>query len=253
MSKKIVAISLIITLLAVFLTGCTVEDMQQRELNRSGIWGSFVGILSDMIDNIANAINSNENIYSYGLSILIVTVIIRFITLPFMLKQLKSTRAMQKIQPEMDALKEKYKTNQEKLNQETMKLFQKHNVNPMAGCLPLFVQMPILIAFYQSIMYNEHIRAATFLFFELGQKDGTYILPVLAAATTFLQQKTTMVSGNNNPQLKMMLYFMPFMILFISSTLPSALSLYWFYGNIFSIVQNLFLYRDSGQKQEGAS
>lgn len=252
MSKKVVAISLIVTL-AVFLTGCTVEDMQQRELDRSGIWGSFVGILSDMIDNIANMINSNENIYSYGLSIMIVTIIIRFITLPFMLKQLKSTKAMQKLQPEMEALKEKYKTNQEKLNQETMKLFQKHNVNPMAGCLPLFVQMPILIAFYQSIMYNEHIRAATFLFLELGQKDVTYVLPILAAVTTYLQQKTTMAGGNSNPQMKMMLYFMPVMIFFISSSLPSALSLYWFYGNIFSIVQNLFVYRDSGNKQEGAS
>ena len=150
-------------------------------------------------------------------------------------------------------MKEKYKTNQQKLNEETMKLFQKHNVNPLAGCVPLLIQMPILIAFYQSIMYNVHIREATFLFLQLGQKDPTYILPILAAATTYLQQKTMSTMNADNPQTKMLLYLMPAMILFISATLPSALSLYWFYSNLFSIGQNYFLYRNIGTKQEGAS
>ena len=244
MSKKVVVLILIVAI-AFVMTGCTVEQMQERELDRSGIWGSFVGILSDLIDNVGTAVNS------YGISILIVTLIVRFITLPFMVKQMKSMRAMQKLQPEMNALKEKYKDNQPKLNEETMKLFQKNNVNPIAGCLPLIIQMPVLIAFYQAIMYNQQIREASFLFLQLGDKDTTYILPILAAATTYLQQKTTMVN-NDNQQAKMLLYLMPAMILFISASLPSALGLYWVYSNLFSIGQNFFMYRDSGVKQEGA-
>ena len=244
MSRKVIVLILIVAIASV-MTGCTVEQMQQRELDRSGIWGSFVGILSDLIDNVGSAVNS------YGISILIVTLIIRFITLPFMLKQMKSMRAMQKLQPELNALKVKYKDNQQKLNEETMKLFQKNNVNPIAGCLPLIIQMPVLIAFYQAIMYNHQIREASFLFLQLGDKDPTYILPILAAVTTYLQQKTTMVN-NDNPQAKMLLYLMPAMILFISATLPSALGLYWVYSNLFSIAQNFCMYRDSGVKQEGA-
>jgi YidC/Oxa1 family membrane protein insertase len=244
LSKKVVVLILIVAI-AFVMTGCTVEQMQERELDRSGIWGSFVGILSDLIDNVGTAVNS------YGISILIVTLIVRFITLPFMVKQMKSMRAMQKLQPEMNALKEKYKDNQPKLNEETMKLFQKNNVNPIAGCLPLIIQMPVLIAFYQAIMYNQQIREASFLFLQLGDKDTTYILPILAAATTYLQQKTTMVN-NDNQQAKMLLYLMPAMILFISASLPSALGLYWVYSNLFSIGQNFFMYRDSGVKQEGA-
>jgi len=244
LSRKVIVLILIVAIASV-MTGCTVEQMQQRELDRSGIWGSFVGILSDLIDNVGSAVNS------YGISILIVTLIIRFITLPFMLKQMKSMRAMQKLQPELNALKVKYKDNQQKLNEETMKLFQKNNVNPIAGCLPLIIQMPVLIAFYQAIMYNHQIREASFLFLQLGDKDPTYILPILAAVTTYLQQKTTMVN-NDNPQAKMLLYLMPAMILFISATLPSALGLYWVYSNLFSIAQNFFMYRDSGVKQEGA-
>lgn len=237
-SFKKIAILLLVLVIAFVMTGCTVEQMQQRELNRSGIWGSLVGLLSDLIDNVGTYVNS------YGISILVVTIIIRFITLPFMLKQMKSMKAMQKLQPEINALKEKYKTNQQKLNEETMKLFQKNNVNPLSGCLPLFIQMPILIAFYQAIMYNPQIREASFLFLQLGQKDPTFILPILAALTTYLQQKTTTIA-NDNPQTRMLLYMMPAMILFISATLPSALGLYWVYSNLFSIGQNFFVYRDT--------
>nr|WP_245671839.1 YidC/Oxa1 family membrane protein insertase [Desulfuribacillus stibiiarsenatis] len=244
-SSKAALLLLLVFVSSIFMTGCTVEQMQQTELDRSGIWGSFVGILSDLMDYVG------ETLGSYGVAILVVTIIIRFITLPFMIKQMKSMKAMQRLQPEMTKLKEKYKDNQQKLNEETMKLFQKHNVNPLAGCLPLIIQMPILIAFYQSIMYNVHIREASFLFFELGQKDPTYILPILAALTTYLQQKTMTIS-QDNPQAKALLYLMPAMILFISATLPSALGLYWVYSNIFSIAQNYFMYRDTGVKQEAA-
>ena len=93
---------------------------------------------------------------SFGLSIIIVTIVIRLVLLPLMIKQTKSSKAMQAIQPELKEIKEKYSSKdqktQQKLQQETMELFQKHGVNPMAGCLPLFVQMPILIGIYHAIM-----------------------------------------------------------------------------------------------------
>ncbi|OEF97561.1 YidC/Oxa1 family membrane protein insertase [Desulfuribacillus alkaliarsenatis] len=244
MSKKIIILFLVLAL-TVFISGCSIEEMQNRDLSEStGLWWSFVKLLSTLMDDIEDVIGS------YGISILIVTVLIRFIVLPFMIKQIKSMRAMQKLQPEMNKIKEKYKNNQEKLNQETMKLFQTHNVNPLAGCLPLLIQMPILIAFYQAIMYNPDIREASFLYLQLGERDPFYIIPILAAATTYWQQKTMSINMDN-PQTKMLLYLMPAMILFISATLPSALGLYWVYSNLFSVVQNHFLYRDKDGQQEG--
>lgn len=163
-----------------------------------------------------------------------------------MIKQMKSTKAMQEIQPQIQALKEKYSSKdqktQQKLNQETMLLFQKNNINPMAGCLPILIQMPILIAFYHAIMRTSEISQHTFLWFDLGARDPYFILPVLAALGTFVQQKIVMRGQPDNPQMKIMLYVMPIMILVFAVSLPSALSLYWVVGNIFSIVQSIFIH-----------
>src|SRR5690625_3941757 len=150
---------------------------------------------------------------SYGLAIVIVTVIIRLILVPLNVKQLKSSQAMQEIQPEIKKLQEKYSSRdqktQQKLQQETMKLFQKHGVNPLAGCLPIFIQMPILIAMYHAIMRTDAIKAGEFLWFQLGSPDPIYLLPLIAGGTTFFQQKL-MMAGNTtaaqNPQMKIILY-----------------------------------------------
>ena len=202
-----------------------------------GFWDRyFVFPLSWLLDQSSLFLGGN-----YGLGILATTIIIRLAVLPLMVKQLKSSKAMQAIQPELQKVKEKYKDNQQKIQEETMKLFQKNNVNPLAGCLPLLVQMPILIAFYQAIMRNESVRTHDFLWMALGQPDPLYILPILAAITTFLQTKLMGTGMPQNPQMQMMLYIMPAMILFIAVTLPSALSLYWVFGNIFTIIQTFFI------------
>src|SRR5690606_23374058 len=117
---------------------------------------------------------------SDGLSILVVTLIIRFLILPLMYKQMKSSKQLQEIQPELVKLQKKYKNNQEKLQLETMKLFQKHHVTPLMRCLPILIQMPILIAFYHAIMRNAEIREHSFLWMNLGAPDPIYILPALA-------------------------------------------------------------------------
>ncbi|KRF10849.1 hypothetical protein ASG93_17035 [Paenibacillus sp. Soil787] len=190
----------------------------------------------------------------YGLSILVVTVIIRLIILPLTLKQYKSSKRMQDLQPEMKKLKEKYKDDAKKQQEETMKLFQQNGVNPLAGCFPIIVQMPILIALYQAIMRNDHIREHTFLWMNLGKPDHLYILPLIAAATTFVQQM--FMSSQMNQQMKSLLYIFPVMIFVMSMNFAAALPLYWIFGNIFTIVQSYFIYgspasQKSGQKNKG--
>ena len=107
-------------------------------------------------------------------------LIVRTLILPLTLKQVRSSKAMQAIQPEIQKIREKYKDQPEKVQMETMKLFQENKVNPMAGCLPLIVQMPIFIALYHSIYYNNLLRDHEFLWLQLGQPDKLFILPVLA-------------------------------------------------------------------------
>jgi YidC/Oxa1 family membrane protein insertase len=187
----------------------------------------------------------------YGLSILVVTLIIRLIILPLTLKQYKSSKRMQDLQPEMKKLKEKYKDDAKKQQEETMKLFQQNGVNPLAGCFPIIVQMPILIALYQAIMRNQEIHEHTFLWLNLGKPDHLYILPLIAAATTFVQQM--FMSSQMNQQMKSLMYIFPVMIFVMSMNFASALPLYWIYGNIFTIVQSYFIYGAPGSQKKPGS
>jgi len=219
------------------LSGCT-ETTQPITAESEGIWNQyFVYPLSFSITYVAELFNEN-----YGVAIIIVTIFLRLLLLPLMITQTKSTKAMQAIQPEMQALREKYSAKdqqtQQKLQQETMKLFQEHKVNPFAGCLPLLVQMPILIAFYHAIIRTSEISQHSFLWFALGEPDR-FVLPIIAGLTTYIQQK--MMTVPDNPQMKMMLYLMPIMIFAFAMFFPSALSLYWVIGNIFMIVQTYFI------------
>ncbi|RAU91779.1 membrane protein insertase YidC [Paenibacillus sp. YN15] len=210
---------------------------------RTGIWTKFfVGPLSDTLDWFAHLLWGE-----YGLSILVMTVIIRTIILPLTLRQYKSSKGMQALQPELEKLKKKYKDDPKKQQEETMLLFQKNGVNPLAGCFPILIQMPILIALYNAIMYNPYIHEHTFLWLQLSQKDPYYILPIIASITTFVQQKVMMSLQPNqaNPSMNMLLYIFPVMIFVMSMSFASALPLYWVYSNIFTIVQNYFIYRPS--------
>ncbi|MFH5186981.1 membrane protein insertase YidC [Paenibacillus sp. TAB 01] len=226
------------------LAGCTPATTPINPEN--GVWDKyFVGPLANVLDWFADVLWG-----SYGLAILVVTIIIRFIILPLTLKQYKSSKKMQDIQPELAKLKTKYKDDPKKQQEETMKLFQSNGVNPLAGCLPLIVQMPILIALYNSIMRNHNIAEHSFLWMQLGTKDPYYILPLLAALTTFIQQKT--MSSQMNPQMKNLMFIFPVMIFVMAMNFASALPLYWIFSNTFTIVQNYFIYGGS-QKKGGQS
>lgn len=230
---------LIILMIVLTITGCgSSYTSNPKPIDpASGVWDRYlVYPMSWLLDEAAHLLFG-----SYGLAILATTILIRLAVLPLMIKQLRSSKAMQAIQPELAKLKEKHKDNQQKIQEETMKLFQANNVNPLAGCLPLLVQMPILIAFYQAIMRNGNIHDHDFLWMALGHPDPYYILPICASITTFFQTKMMGTGMPANPQTQMMTYIMPIMILFIAVSLPSALSLYWVFGNIFTILQTFFI------------
>jgi YidC/Oxa1 family membrane protein insertase len=220
----------------VFLAGCSSAGGNYT-IDRSGAWNRYiVGPLSDALDFLAQTLFNQ-----YGLALLVITVIVRLLILPLTLKQYKSSKEMQAIQPELKKLREKYSTDPKKQQEETMKLFQQHGVNPMAGCFPLLIQMPVLIALYNSILGNPNIREHDFLWMQLGQADPFYVLPVLAALTTFLQQKMMQSTMPNNMQ--GLLFIFPILIFVMSLQFPSALVLYWCYSNIFTIVQSYFIYK----------
>jgi YidC/Oxa1 family membrane protein insertase len=237
--------------ISVLTSGCLTAANPNNPLpinpETGGIWDKyFVFPFKWLLMESADLFNG-----SYGLAIVVVTLLVRFLILPLMMKQLKSSKRMQELQPELTKLRDKYKNDPQKAQQEMIKLYQVHNVNPLSGCLPILVQMPILIAFYHAIVRTEQIRSHDFLWLELGKADPFFILPIVAAITTYLQQWITMrksPSMMENPQMKMMLYAMPIMILVFAISLPSALSLYWVIGNLFSIAQTYFIYRETAPK-----
>ncbi|WP_442597273.1 YidC family membrane integrase SpoIIIJ [Neobacillus sp. D3-1R] len=240
MKKRIFLVIGLISIM-LFLSGCT-QVKQPITAESTGFWNEYIVYpLSWFIVKVAETFGG-----SFGLSIILVTIIVRLAILPLMIKQTKSSKAMQALQPEMAALKEKYSSKdqktQQKLQQETMQLFQKHGVNPLAGCFPLVIQMPVLIGFYHAISRTREIAEHSFLWFDLGSPDPFYILPLVAGATTFIQQKMMMAgTANQNPQMAMMLWMMPIMIIVFAINFPAALSLYWVVGNLFMIVQTYFI------------
>lgn len=242
MRRKFLVISLLVGLVLV-MSGC-MDVNTPISAEETGFWNRFfVWPMSSVLTFFANMFNG-----SYGWSIIVVTLIVRLLLLPLNLRQLRSSRTMQDIQPQLLKLQEKYSSKdaatQQKLQEETMALFQKNNVNPLAGCLPIFVQMPILISMYQAIMRTEEIASGgDFLWFSLGSPDPYYILPLITGAATYLQQRLTMANntGPANPQMTAMLYMMPIMITVMSIFFPSALALYWVVGNVFMVVQTLLI------------
>jgi len=241
--KKVFLLIALIGVLAL-LSGCT-EINEDITPESTGFWNKyFVYPMSWFITYFADLFDGN-----YGLALVIVTIIVRLVLLPLNVKQLKSSKAMQDIQPELKEIQKKYSSKdantQQKLQQETMALFQKHGVNPLAGCLPIFVQMPVLIAIFHAIRRTPELNTGSFLWFELGSPDPYFILPIIAAGATFLQQKLMMAGSpaGQNPQMQVMLYMMPIMIGVFAIFFPAALALYWVVGNIFMVAQTIFIRR----------
>ena len=190
---------------------------------------------------------------SYGLSVIFMTLVVRLLIMPLMLKSTKSQYAikdkMAVMQPEMKAIQDKMKLattaeQKTKLQQELMAVYQKHGVNPMAslsGCLPLLIQMPILMGFYYAIRNSPEIASHSFLWFDLGQPD--LILAALAAAVYFIQFKFSLIGmpEEQKSQMAIMGYISPIMMGAVSLTAPAALPLYWVVGGCFLILQTYIM------------
>jgi len=190
---------------------------------------------------------------SYGLAIIIFTVVVKLILFPLTYYQLKATRKIQELQPLLAEIQKKYKDNPQKLQQATMDLYKKHDTNPVAGCLPLLVQLPILFAlftalriFFDPVQHPAYVDLsyAQFYWIENLGKADPIILPLLAAVATFLQQGVTLkmsgTSGKNDPATqtqRTMLYIMPLFMGWICRSFPAGLALYWVVYSIVSMFE----------------
>jgi len=183
---------------------------------------------------------------NYGLSIILLTIIIKIIFWPLTHKSFKSMKGMQAIQPEITKLKEKYKDNKEEFAKQQMGLYKKYKVNPLGGCLPMLLQIPVFIALYRALMDSIELRHANFISFwinDLSAKDPTYIAPIVMGASMFLQQKMTPTSADPT-QAKMMM-FMPIIFTVMFLSFPSGLVIYWLVNNVLSIAQQLYINKQS--------
>ena len=186
---------------------------------------------------------------SWGLAIIVFTLAVRFVLIPLTMKQLQSSKAMQEIQPLLSELQKKYKNDREKLMQEQMKLYKERGVNPMAGCLPMLVQMPIWFGLYQALIALSGSQPAfqqPFLWLpNLALPDPFHLLAVLTGATQWIVQRM-MTPRTVNPDqqqqtMNMAMQFMPLMFAFFAMSVPSGLALYWVATNVFSMVQQYFI------------
>jgi YidC/Oxa1 family membrane protein insertase len=168
---------------------------------------------------------------------------IKAVFFPLMQKQFVSSKRMQAIQPQLKELKEKYKDNQQLQTQMTMQLFKENNVNPMSGCLPMIIQMPVWFALYNVMLYSVEIYGTQFLYLkDLTEADPTGALPLLVTVLMVLQQKL-MPMGSMDPMQQKMMRLMPVMFGIFMFTFPSGLVLYFSVNNVLTIAQQWFIYR----------
>jgi YidC/Oxa1 family membrane protein insertase len=183
----------------------------------------------------------NGFIKNYGLAIIILTFLVRIVLFPLTHKSLKSMQEMQRLQPKINMLRERFKDDSKRMNQELMELYRKHNINPMGGCLPMLVQIPIFIALYNALINSVELWRAPFILWvkDLSAKDPYYVLPILMGASWLVQQWMTPTTGDPR-QAKMML-LMPVIFTFMFLNFPSGLVLYFLVSNLLGIAQQYFL------------
>ncbi|MEX2145980.1 MAG: membrane protein insertase YidC [Candidatus Rokuibacteriota bacterium] len=195
-------------------------------------------------------------VHNYGVAIILLTVVSKALFYPLTVKSMRSMKAMQALQPQINALRSKYKSDPQRLQRETLELYRTHKVNPVGGCLPMVAQVPIFYALYIALTVSVELQNASFLCFgrmfgvdlwicDLSAQDPTYILPLLMGATMFLQQKMTPIAGDPR-QAKIML-MMPVVFTFMFLNLASGLVLYWTVSNILQIAQQYYMDRPAAR------
>ncbi len=184
---------------------------------------------------------TNNVTKNYGIDIIILSILIKIIFIPLTQISMKSMKEMQKVQPEMNRLKEQHKNDKTKLQQEIMLLYKRRKINPMSGCLPMLIQIPVFIALYNALQYTIEMRHAPFFFWikDLAAKDPIYITPIIMGATMVLQQKMTPTAAD--PTQAKMFMLMPVMFTFLFLNFPSGLVIYWLINNVLSIAHQYYM------------
>jgi YidC/Oxa1 family membrane protein insertase len=182
---------------------------------------------------------------NWGLAIIALTLIMRLIMLPFNIVSFKSARAMQKIQPQLQAVREKYKNDPMAVNRETMALMKQHNANPLSSCLPMLIQIPVFFALWKTIGSSIEIYQQPFFAWitDLSSHDHFFVLPILMGITMYFQQKMTPTTMD--PTQQKILNFMPVLFSLFMLSLPSGLTLYNFISSLFGVAQQYFLLKDN--------
>jgi len=201
-------------------------------------WFTVVGKPLLWFLNMTNKFTGN-----YGIDIIILSLLIKIIFLPLTQISFKSMKEMQKVQPEMSRLREIYKNDKARLQQEIMLLYKRRKINPMSGCLPMVIQIPVFIALYNVLQYTFEIRHAPFVLWitDLSAKDPIYLTPLVMGATMVIQQKMTPTAAD--PAQAKMFMLMPVMFTFLFLSFPSGLVLYWLVNNVLSIAHQYYLTR----------
>lgn len=179
--------------------------------------------------------------HNYGIAIIILTIIVRIVMLPLTIKSTVSMRKVAQLNPEIMKLREMYKNNPQKLQQETMELYKREGANPLSGCFPLLIQIPIFFALYKALLLSLELKGAPFFGWltDLSAHDPYYITPILMGLTMFIQQK--MSPGVTDPVQQKIFLFMPVLFTFLFLSFPSGLVLYWLVNNILGIIQQYFV------------
>ena len=180
---------------------------------------------------------------NYGVAIILLTVLIKIIFWPLTQKSYSSMKAMQTLQPEMQKIREKFKNDKERLNREIMELYKNKRVNPLGGCLPMLIQIPVFFALYKVLLGNIALRHAPFTLWitDLSAKDPYYITPIIMGGTMFLQQKMTPTTMD--PTQAKIFLAMPIVFTFLFLNFPSGLVIYWLVNNILTILQQYLINR----------
>lgn len=183
----------------------------------------------------------------WWLSIIMLTVIVRAALLPLAIRQTKNMRAMQNLRPELQKLQKEHKEDPRKLQQETMKLHKERNVNPLGGCLPILVQIPILMVLYFTLKEFETLESfqtgGLLWFTDLTASDPFFILPIAYVLTMMASQEVVIRNSPMQSQQQKMMRFLPIAFGFFLARFPAGLLLYWVASNTISLIQNLVIYR----------
>ena len=191
---------------------------------------------------------------NWGWAIVLLTVIIRILLFPLTLKGMLSMQKLKELAPKIKELQQKYKGDPQKLNMHMMQLYKKHGANPMGGCLPMLLQIPIFFAMYRVLLNSIELKGAPWILWikDLSAPDPYYVLPILMGATMYLHQKITPTTITD-PMQKKIFEWLPIVFTFFFLTFPAGLTLYWFTNNILSIIQQLIVNKIFESKKAAAA